>query len=133
MQFKIQNMKKQIFCNSIRLFYQGACTLKRRLFLNHNWPQVVQKILQNISEKKEISNIVKDREDGRIVYEAYFTDYTEAEFTNKGELKEVKAKSIPTALIPQRLMSYVKKIIKEHSVTHWEKTDGSKKLNSIMV
>lgn len=85
-------------------------------------PVVVSKNVGKYFGKKPITQIVKDSDDGRVTYDIYFEDGSEAEFSNNGSLKEAKSYSgLSNAIIPARIRTYVSKYFSGASIVKWER------------
>lgn len=115
-------MKRKILGAVLGLFLMGNFYAQESVVTERELPIVVKKSIAKYFGKKKISNIVKDVEDGRVVYDLYFGDQTEAEFTKGGELKEAKNyRGLPSTAIPAKLQVYVKKNYPNSVIVKWEK------------
>lgn len=126
---KLRNMKKGILGAVLFLFVNGTVLAQEVVITETELPTVVKKNVVKYFGKKDISSIVKDVEFRKTVYDVYFNDQTEAEFSSTGELKEAKShKGLPDAVVPEKVQIYVKKHYPNVVVTKWERSSNKQEV-----
>lgn len=92
-------------------------------------PTSVKRGVKKYFSGKAISSIVKDREDGKVVYDVRFQDYTEAEFASNGVLFEAKNNAgISHSVVPSKVSKYVRTNYPQAKITHWDKEYNRQKV-----
>lgn len=116
-------MKKRILGAMLALFVAGYSYAQETVISSKELPISVKSGVQKYFGGKSIDRVVKDRENGRVVYDIYFSDYTEAEFSSRGELKEAKSNSgLPNSVIPANIRSYIKRNYPNVEVVKWDRS-----------
>lgn len=115
-------MRKRILGAVLSLFVLGV-SAQEVVIIEKELPEVVKKNVTKYFGKKGIGKIVKDVELRKTVYDVYFNDQTEAEFSSMGELKEAKSyNGLPNAVVPTKIQAYVNKHYPNVKVTKWKKS-----------
>ena len=72
-------------------------------------PQTAQTTISNYFSGKKIAVVKKDKDLFDIDYEVIFTDADKIEFDSKGNWTDIECKnsSVPAALVPEEITSYV--------------------------
>lgn len=92
-------------------------------------PTIVNKNITKYFGNKNITHMVKDWDNGRVSYDIYFEDGTEAEFFNNGNLKEAKNYSgLSNSIIPANIRNYVSKNFPGTSIVKWEKSRNKQEI-----
>lgn len=70
---------------------------------------------------QKLVRAVKDMDDRKIKYEIRLDDRTKLEFNSKRQVTEIDGRSkLPDAVIPARILSYVKTNYPDQFITDWE-------------
>ena len=127
---KSKNMKKRILGALFALFATGLFFAQDDMPISKkDMPSSVQRNVTKYFGKKNISSIIKDREDGKIVYEVSFEDGTKAEFSSNGNIIEVKSyRGVPSSVVPSKIQAYVRKYYPKNKIVHWEKEWNKQKI-----
>ena len=123
-------MKKRILGAMFALFATGLFFAQDDMPISkEGMPSSVQRNVTRYFGKKNISSIIKDREDGKIVYEVSFEDGTKAEFSSNGNIIEVKSYSgVPSSVVPSKIQAYVRKYYPQSKIVQWKKKSNKQKI-----
>ena len=123
-------MKKRILGAMFALFATGLFFAQDDMPISRrDMPSAVQKNVTRYFGKKAVSYVTKDWEDGRIVYDVYFEDGTEAEFRSNGNIVEVKSyNGVPSSVVPSKIQAYVRRYYPQNRIVHWEKEWNKQKV-----
>ena len=123
-------MKKRILGAMFALFATGLFFAQDDMPISkRDMPSAVQKNVTRYFGKKAISSIIKDKEDGKIVYEVSFDDGTKAEFSSNGNIIEVKSYSgVPSSVVPSKVQAYVRKYYPKNKIVQWKKKSNKQKI-----
>lgn len=134
---KSKNMKKRILGVIFALFATGLffaqddmpISKKDMPISKKDMPSSVQRNVTRYFGKKNISSIIKDKEDGKIVYEVSFDDGTKAEFSSNGSIIEAKNHNgVPASIVPARVQAYVRKYYPQSKIVQWKKKSNKQKI-----
>jgi hypothetical protein len=119
-------MKKFIFLIAIAMLASlNASADQKQVITFAQLPQAAQDAISKNFNTTNISYVMK--ENGRSVeYEVRFNNGTEVEFDADGALKEVDCKNatVPDALIPSDVLTYVKTTFPAATITEWGRDDN---------
>ena len=123
-------MKKRILGAMFALFATGLFFAQDDMPISRrDMPSAVQKNVTRYFGNKAVSYVTKDWEDGRVVYDVYFEDGTEAEFRSNGNIVEVKSyNGVPSSVVPSKVRAYVRKYYPKNKIVHWEKEWNKQKV-----
>ena len=123
-------MKKRILGAMFALFATGLFFAQDDMPISKkDMPSSVQRNVTRYFGKKNISSIIKDKEDGKIVYEVSFDDGTKAEFSSNGNIIEVKSYSgVPSSVVPSKVQAYVRKYYPQSKIVQWKKKSNKQKI-----
>jgi putative periplasmic protein len=123
-------MKKRILGAMFALFATGLFFAQDDMPISKkDMPSSVQRNVTRYFGKKNISSIIKDKEDGKIVYEVSFEDGTKAEFSSNGSIIEAKNHNgVPASVVPSKVQAYVRKYYPQNKIVHWEKEWNKQKV-----
>ena len=123
-------MKKRILGAMFALFATGLFFAQDDMPISKkDMPSSVQRNVTKYFGKKNISSIIKDREDGKIIYEVSFDDGTKAEFSSNGSIIEAKNHNgVPVSIVPARLHAYVRKYYPQSKIVQWKKKSNKQKI-----
>ena len=123
-------MKKRILGAMFALFATGMFFAQDDMPISKkDMPSSVQRNVTRYFGKKNISSIIKDKEDGKIVYEVSFDDGTKAEFSSNGNIIEVKSYSgVPSSVVPSKVQAYVRKYYPQSKIVQWKKKSNKQKI-----
>ena len=134
---KSKNMKKRILGVIFALFATGLffaqddmpISKKDMPISKKDMPSSVQRNVTRYFGKKNISSIIKDKEDGKIVYEVSFDDGTKAEFSSNGSIIVAKNyNGVPASIVPARVQAYVRKYYPQSKIVQWKKKSNKQKI-----
>ena len=127
---KSKNMKKRILGAMFALFATGLFFAQDDMPISKkDMPSSVQRNVTRYFGKKNISSIIKDREDGKIIYEVSFDDGTKAEFSSNGSIIEAKNHNgVPASIVPARVQAYVRKYYPQSKIVQWKKKSNKQKI-----
>ena len=123
-------MKKRILGAMFALFATGLFFAQDDMPISKkDMPSSLQRNVTRYFGKKNISSIIKDKEDGKIVYEVSFDDGTKAEFSSNGNIIEVKSYSgVPSSVVPSKVQAYVRKYYPQSKIVQWKKKSNKQKI-----
>lgn len=123
-------MKKRILGAMFALFATGLFFAQDDMPISKkDMPSSLQRNVTRYFGKKNISSIIKDKEDGKIVYEVSFEDGTKAEFSSNGNIIEVKSYSgVPSSVVPSKVQAYVRKYYPQSKIVQWKKKSNKQKI-----
>ena len=123
-------MKKRILGAMFALFATGMFFAQDDMPISKkDMPSSLQRNVTRYFGKKNISSIIKDKEDGKIVYEVSFEDGTKAEFSSNGNIIEVKSYSgVPSSVVPSKVQAYVRKYYPQSKIVQWKKKSNKQKI-----
>lgn len=122
-------MKKAIFGAVLSLFITGYSFAQETVIPENQLPVAVKTNIVKHFEKKNITKIVKDVENGRVVYDVLLEDGTEAEFTKSGELREAKnSNGLSKTVVPAKIQAYLKKNYPNAIITKWDKSSHKQEI-----
>lgn len=127
---KLKNMKKRILGAMFALFATGLFFAQDDMPISkEDMPSSVQRNVTRYFGKKNISSIIKDKEDGKIVYEVSFDDGTKAEFSSNGSIIEAKNHNgVPASIVSARVQAYVRKYYPQSKIVQWKKKSNKQKI-----
>ena len=123
-------MKKRILGAMFALFATGLFFAQDDMPISKkDMPSSVQRNVTRYFGKKNISSIIKDKEDGKIVYEVSFDDGTKAEFSSNGSIIEAKNHNgVPASIVPARVQAYVSQYSPQSKIVQWKKKSNKQKI-----
>ena len=123
-------MKKRILGAMFALFATGLFFAQDDMPISRrDMPSAVQKNVTRYFGNKAVSYVTKDWEDGRVVYDVYFENDTEAEFRSNGNIVEVKSyNGVPSSVVPSKIQAYVRRYYPQNRIVHWEKEWNKQKV-----
>ena len=123
-------MKKRILGAMFALFATGIFFAQDDMPISKkDMPSSVQRNVTRYFGKKNISSIIKDKEDGKIVYEVSFDDGTKAEFSSNGSIIEAKNHNgVPASIVPARVQADVRKYYPQSKIVQWKKKSNHQKI-----
>lgn len=123
-------MKKVVLSAVFALFSVGFSFAQDDVQISQS--QLPASVKRNVTKyfgSKTVSSVTKDREDGRIVYDVYFEDGSEGEFTSNGTLWEAKSyNGLSNNIVSAKVLSYVKKNYPGANIIKWEKKRNKQKV-----
>ncbi len=76
-----------------------------------------------------IKQITKDRDDFTVEYDVILSDFTQLEFTSKGNIKSIKSRHpLPKTALPASVVNYVQENFPTNIINEWKLDDGRQKV-----
>lgn len=103
----------------------SACA-QDRVVTFEQLPANAQKVIKQYFTTEGIAYIKLDKEFIGTEYEVRYTNGTEIDFTDKGEIKKVDCglNQVPEALIPEQVKNYVRENYSTSFIKEWKLDDG---------
>ena len=103
-----------------------ACNAGDKVTTGNELPAAAQTFISKYFSGKQVSLVKKDKEGMKNYYDVTFADGTKLEFDNKGEWRDIEAKSdgVPAELVPAEINSYACQHLHEPHRTSVDKRRG---------
>jgi len=121
-------MKFKIFLLSLTaLAVSLTCFAQETVIPGKNIPHEITSYVAKHFPDQKLIQAVRDRDDFKVEYKILLDNRTKLEFNEKKRIKEIDGNAkLPDAVIPSKILSYVKSNYPNNFITDWE-LEGKRK------